>query len=81
MHSVNLDEQKTFSATEIKEVAAFSDTEVKLVTKNGSRIVINGEGLTINGFSKTNGAFSLTGKISRIRYLGPKESFIKRLFK
>ena len=81
MHSVSLEEQKTFNATEVKEVLSFSDKEVRLLTKNDNRIVVSGEDLKINGFSKGNGAFSLTGNIREVRYLGVKENFIKRLFK
>ncbi len=81
MHSVNLEERKSFSATDVKEVAAFSDKEVRLVTKNDNVIVVSGEGLTINGFSKQSGAFSLTGNVREVRYSGAKESFFKRIFK
>ena len=59
MHSLNIEERKSFTATEIKEVAAFSDKEVKLVAKNDGIIVVTGDGLKINGFSKSNGSFSL----------------------
>ena len=81
MHSVSIEDQKTFAATEIKEVVAFSDKEVKLITKKDERIVVTGDDLKINGFSKSSGAFSLTGNIRQIRYLGAKENFIKRLFR
>ncbi len=81
MHSVSIEEQKTFSATEVKEVLSFSDKEVRLLTKNDNRIIVAGDGLKINGFSKGSGAFSLAGNIREIRYLGVKENLIKRLFK
>ena len=81
MHSVSLEGQKTFSATEVKEVVSFSDKEVRLVTATDDRITVSGDDLKINVFSKTNGAFSLTGKVRQIRYSGAKETFIKRIFK
>ena len=81
MHSVSIEEQKTFSATEVKEVLSFSDKEVRLLTKNDNRIIVAGDDLKINGFSKGSGAFSLAGNIREIRYLGVKENLIKRLFK
>ena len=81
MHSLNIEERKSFTATEIKEVAAFSDKEVKLVAKNDSIIVVTGDGLKINGFSKSNGSFSLTGNVHSVRYGGVKESFFKRIFR
>lgn len=81
MHSLNIEERKSFTATEIKEVAAFSDKEVKLVAKNDSIIVVTGDGLKINGFSKSNGSFSLTGNVRSVRYGGVKESFFKRIFR
>ena len=81
MHSLNIEERKSFNATEIKEVAAFSDKEVKLIAKNDGVIVISGDGLKIDGFSKSSGAFSLTGNVRSVRYGGAKESFFKRIFK
>ena len=80
MHSVSIEEKKTFTATEIKEVLSFSDKEVKLLTRKDERILVSGGELRINGFSGQSGAFSLSGNICTIRYLGAKESFLKRLF-
>ncbi|MBO4572692.1 MAG: hypothetical protein J5762_02875 [Clostridia bacterium] len=81
MHSLSIEERKSFTATEIKEVAAFSDKEVKLVAKNDSTIIITGDGLKINGFSKDNGSFSLTGNVRSVRYGASSESLFKRIFR
>ena len=81
MHSVTLQEQKVFTATEIKEVLSFNEKEVILLGKNDGRIIVEGSDLKINGFSKEGGNFSLGGQIKSVRYAGAKESVIKRLFK
>jgi|GEM_PF-3042245 len=81
MHSIALEDRKTFTATEVKEVASFSDKEVKIVTKNDEKITIIGDNLVINGFSKQQGTFSLTGNIRQIRYSGASESFLRRIFR
>lgn len=81
MHSISLQEQKTFSATDVKEIGGFSEKEVTIITKNNERITIMGENLNVEGFSKSSGAFSLTGKIKQIKYQGAKESLIKKIFK
>ena len=81
MHSLSIEEQKTFNATEIKEVVSFTDKEVRLITRKDERITVIGDQMKINGFSKSSGAFSLIGTIRQIRYLGAKENLLKRLFK
>ena len=81
MHSVSLQEQKVFTATEIKEVVSFNDKEVVLLGKDDNRIVIEGGDLKINGFSKEGGNFALSGQIKAVKYAGAKESILKKLFK
>ena len=81
MHSVSLEDQKTFTATEIKEVTSFSDKEVVLVTKGDTRITVSGDDLKINVFLKSNGAFSLSGNVNKVCYRGAKENILKKILK
>lgn len=81
MHTLTLEEQKKLAITEVKEVAYFTEKEIRILLFNGSKMDISGEELKISSFNNQSGAFSLCGRIKTVKYLAKQESFVKRLFK
>ena len=82
MQQITVYEKKGAQVTEVKDVLAFSDKEIKLVVgQNGRRLVLGGEKLKISDFSKQSGDLSVDGEVAFFRYVGAKESFWKRIFK
>ena len=81
MHQLSLEEQKKLCLTDVKEVAYFTEKEIRVLLNNGIKLDIAGENLKINTFNNQSGAFSLVGKVKTIKYLAGGDSIVKRLFK
>lgn len=81
MHALSLEEQKKLVITDVKEVAYFTEKEIRVLLMNGGKVDILGEELKISAFNNQSGAFAALGKVRAIKYLGKQESFVKRLFK
>lgn len=80
MEKLILEERKRLSVSDVTEVAAFSEKEIKLIARDKSRITVRGDGLKIASFSKDNGAFLCDGIITEIKF-GNKKDFFGKLFK
>ena len=82
MQQITIFESKGAKVTEVKDVTAFSDKEIKLVVGGRSRrLFLVGSGLKITDFSKEKGELTIEGDVSEMRYVGAKENFLKRIFK
>lgn len=79
-HTLNVENCKRISATEISGVDAFSERQMVL-SYTGGRIIVSGSGMKIANFSKSTGAFSATGNIFSVRYAQKGEGLRKKLFK
>ena len=81
MQQIAIKDKRAFSASEVKDVLAFSDKEIKLLLSDGKRLTGEGAGLKIVGFDKSSGDFEAEGEVGSIRFVGAKESIVKRVFK
>ncbi|MBO7369220.1 MAG: YabP/YqfC family sporulation protein [Clostridia bacterium] len=81
MQQITITDGKGAAVTEVKDVLSFSEKEIKLLTRDNKRLLIEGAGLKIGGFSKANGELTAEGTVTLVRYLGARESFIKKVFK
>ena len=82
MQQITVFESKGAKVTEVKDVTAFSDKEIKLVVGSRSRrLFLAGSGLKITDFSKEKGELSIEGDVMEMRYSGAKENLFKRMFK
>ena len=81
MQQITVTEGRGATLSEIKDVISFSDKEIKVLSKNDKKIVLDGSSLKIGGFSKASGELTVEGTVSSVRYQGKSESFIKKVFK
>lgn len=81
MQQITVTEGKGATLSEIKDVLSFSDKEIKVLSRNDKKIVLEGSALTIGGFSKASGELSVEGAIASVRYHGKSESIFKKVFK
>ena len=80
IHSLDIQQQNSITATGIESVASFSETQIVLtLSGNNTRLYITGSGMKITGFSKTSGTFTATGNVGGVRYGG--KSLKSRLFR
>lgn len=79
-HALDIQQQKSVTATGIDGVLSFSETQIVLMLSGGNtKLYITGTGMKITGFSKTSGTFTATGNIAGIKYGG--KSLKARLFR
>lgn len=81
MQKIEINDKKAISASEVKDVSAFSEKEIKLVLLSGKQLFITGAGLKISGFDKGRGEFLAEGDIMSVRFSGAKENIVKRIFR
>ena len=81
MQEISIVDRKTFSASGVKDVLAFSDKEIKLLLSDGKRLCVEGAALRISGFDKSSGGFAAEGDVCSVRFSGAKENILKRVFK
>ncbi|MBQ3235146.1 MAG: hypothetical protein IJA97_03195 [Clostridia bacterium] len=81
LHQLSIEGRKKISATEAKEVVAFSDREIRLRLKDGSILTALGEGLKITAFDEKDGNFIAVGNVLSVKYGGGGKGFIKRVLK
>ena len=81
MQQITITESKGATLSEIKDVLSFSEKEIKAVSKDNRKIVLEGGGLKIVGFSKASGELTIEGNVSCAKYLGAHESLLKKVFK
>ncbi len=80
-HSLTIENKNKVLITEVIEVLAFSDKEIKLKLKDSSVVTIEGENLKILSFDNVGGDFTMQGKINLLKYREKNESLVKRVFK
>ena len=80
-HSLTIENKNKILVTEVIEVLAFSDREIKLKLKDNTLLNIECENLKILSFDNAGGDFTMQGKISLVKYREKGESFVKRVFK
>ena len=80
-HTLTIENKSKVYLTEVLEVLAFSDKEIKLKLKDGNGIIIEGSDLRILAFDNSGGDFSMQGKILLIKYRDKSQSLIKKVFK
>ena len=77
---IPLDKNKV-NITEVLEVIAFSNQEIKLKLKDGGVLTVEGGDLKILSFDNVGGNFSMQGKITSVKYREKSDSLVKRVFK
>ncbi len=80
-HTLTIENKSKVELTEVLEVLAFSDKEIKLKLKDGNLIVIEGSDLKILAFDNSGGDFSMQGKVISVKYRDKTQSVIKKVFK
>ena len=81
MQQTTITENKGAKMTEIKDVLSFSEKEIKVITRDNKRIMIEGSALKIGGFSKTSGELDVEGSVTLVKFHGARESILKKVFK
>ncbi len=80
LHALDIQQQKSITATGIDSVSSFSETQIVLTLSGaGTKLYITGSGMKITGFSKTSGTFTATGNVGGVRYGG--KSLKSRIFR
>jgi len=80
-HSLIIESQKRINVTEVKEVNAFVEKEIKVTLLSGEKLIIIGNNLKIVNFAKETGNFVAEGLILGVKYLDKNVSFFKKLVK
>ena len=80
VHTVVIDDKKSITVTAVKEVAAFTEREIRLKLIGGNLLTVTGQNLKITGFSENGGKFNAAGVVDGLKYRGG-ENIIKRVFK
>ncbi len=80
-HTLTIENKSKVYLTDVIEVLAFSDKEIKLKLKDGNLVLIEGNGLKILAFDNNGGDFSMQGKIINIKYRDKSQSIMKKVFK
>ncbi len=75
-----LESRKRLQMSSVEAVDGFTEQVLKL-TVSGNKVIINGENIKISSYNKSTGNLTAEGTISEIKYLGPKSSLMKRIFK
>ena len=82
MQQITIFESKGAKVTEVKDVTAFSEKEIRLIVgAKQKRLFLAGANLKITDFSKEKGNLSIEGDVTEARYAGTKENFLKRIFR
>ena len=68
-HSLTVESKSKVLFSEVMEVLAFSDKEIKLKLKDNCILTIEGENLKILSFDNVGGDFTMQGKINCIKYI------------
>lgn len=81
-HTIMLEERCSMTLTGVKEVTAFSDNSVVLVTTAGG-FTIGGKGLSISRLNTDTGELFVSGEVSLMKYAAPKRrgGLLEGLFK
>lgn len=79
-HSIDIEQCKKITATQIESVDSFSDKQIILTYPSG-KIVVAGTNMKITAFSKTSGCFCAVGEIISVRYMSKGLSLRGKLFK
>ena len=78
--SLVLDGRKKLSMTCVEAVDGFTEQSLKITVK-GNKVNILGSNIKISSFNKNTGSLTAEGEFFEIKYLGKKQSIVKRLFK
>ena len=81
LHFITVENKNKFTASEVLEVLAFSEKEVKLKLTDKTTVTVLGFNLKIIGFDNQSGKIALTGEVFQIKYKGKEESFLNKVFK
>lgn len=81
-HTLLLEDRSRMTLAGVKEVTAFSDTSVTLVTTAGG-LAISGKGLNISRLNTDTGELYIFGTVNMIKYTAPKRKggMLEGLFK
>ena len=81
-HTIQLEERCRMTLAGVKEVTAFSDTSVVLITTAGG-LTIGGKGLSISRLNTDTGELFVSGEVSLMKYAAPKRrgGLLEGLFK
>ena len=80
LHVLTIESKRRITVSEVKEVLAFSDKEIRLKLKDGCMLFIQGENIKITAFDDSNGVFSANGSFTGIKYKQAVSTFIKKVF-
>ena len=80
-HSLQIEYGQGLMATEVGEVTAFNDREIRFITTLGVKTIVCGENLKITSFNKSSGDFRAEGDFVKISYEGKKVPVLKKIFK
>lgn len=81
-HVISLENRQIMKLSGVREVTAFSDSSVSLVTACGA-LLIQGKELNISRLNTDTGELNVNGEITVIKYSAPKRrgSVLEGLFK
>ena len=80
-HILTVENKNKVNVTEVLEVLAFSNQEIKLKLKDNGILTIEGNDLKILSFDNVGGNFTMQGKIVALKYREKSDSLVKRVFK
>ncbi len=80
-HTLTLESRRRICLTEVLEVLAFSDKEIRLKLKNNEAVILSGDNLKIVCFDSANANFSASGNFLSVKYRTGATSIAKRVFK
>ena len=82
-HSLSLKDRKNLALTGVREVTAFDEKTVELITVMGG-LSIRGESIKIQSFNTESGDMEITGRFAAVIYINDsakRESFFSKIFR
>lgn len=80
LHVLTVESKRRITVSEVKEVLAFSDKEIRLKLKDGTTLIMQGANLKITAFDDNSGLFSASGTFNGAKYKEAMSTFIKKVF-
>ncbi len=81
IHNLTIENKSRINLTNVLEVLAFSDKEIKIKLKDNTVLVVFGSALKITCFDNKNGNFIAQGVIESVKYKPKEENVLKKVFK
>ena len=80
-HSLQIEYGQGLMATEVGDVTAFNDREIRFITTLGVKTIVCGENLKITSFNKQTGELKIYGVVNSVKYGFKPINSLKNLFK